>query len=175
MLPSPLPEVRRSFRFCSLLFAAASSLIRAARSMNARSAFGPIWRSLVPAEGRSKRLVPLIWLMGRAGNERILAPTYRDDFTWYDGYCFTMEPLFGRQILLLLDDEPTTPGQPRQPHQEAHRQRHRVIVPAFHPRLDPQYLAEIGRILDVHLSEVAATIERPSEGALIDLQEVVRA
>ena len=85
-----------------------------------------------------------------------------------------MEPLFGRQILLLLDDEPTTPGQPRQPHQEAHRQRHRVIVPAFHPRLDPQYLAEIGRILDVHLSEVAATIERPSEGALIDPQEVVR-
>ncbi len=134
--------------------------------------FGPIWRSLVPAGGARRGLVPLTWLMGRAGNERILAPAYKDDFTWYDGYCFTMEPLFGRQILLLLDDEPTPAGQLRQPQSDAHRRRHRVIVPAFHPRLDRPYLAEISRIIDVHLSEVAASLGR--SGGRIDLQEVVR-
>ena len=175
MLPSPTPGSPPGLSALgSLLFARRFVADPRGPIDECTERFGPIWRSLVPAGGSRSGLVPLIWLMGRAGNERILAPTYRDDFTWYDGYCFTMEPLFGRQILLLLDDEPATPGQPRQPHQEAHRQRHRVIVPAFHPRLDPQYLAEIGRILDVHLSEVAATIQRPSEGVLIDLQEVVR-
>lgn len=133
--------------------------------------FGPIWRSLIPAGGSRRGLVPLIWLMGRAGNERILAPAYKDDFTWYDGYCFTMEPLFGRQILLLLDDEPVSPGAPRQ---DAHRARHRVIVPAFHPRLDREYIAEIGRIIDVHLTEVAAGMTGKSAGGRVDLQELVR-
>ncbi len=135
--------------------------------------FGPVWRSLVPAGGSRSGLVPLVWLMGREGNERILSPAHKDDFTWYDGYCFTMEPLFGRQILLLLDDEPAVDGQPRG---EAHRRRHRLIVPAFHPRLDDEYLAEIGRIIDVHLSEIPAHAAADSgTGALrIDLQEVVR-
>lgn len=135
--------------------------------------FGPVWRSMVPAGGRRHGLVPLVWLMGREGNERILSPTYKDDFTWYDGYCFTMEPLFGRQILLLLDDEPARPGQPKD---DAHRRRHRLIVPAFHPRLDDEYLAEIRRIIEVHLSELSTqAVSTAGHRALqIDLQDVVR-
>ncbi len=135
--------------------------------------FGPVWRSMVPAGGSRRGLVPLVWLMGREGNERILSPAYKDEFTWYDGYCFTMEPLFGRQILLLLDDEPAREGQPRN---DAHRRRHRLIIPAFHPRLDDEYLTEIGRIIDVHLSELASQAPRnPGDSTLrVDLQEVVR-
>lgn len=134
---------------------------------------GRVWRSLVPAGGSRRGLVPLVWLMGREGNERILAPTFKDDFTWYDGYCFTMEPLFGRQILLLLDDEPAHDGQPRD---EAHRRRHRLIVPAFHPRLDDEYIAEINRIIDVHLGELTSPGAHPMAGGVlrVDLQEVVR-
>jgi cytochrome P450 len=102
--------------------------------------FGPIWQSLIPGNGL--RLVPLVWLMGQAGNERVLSPKYKDDFTWYEGYRFTMEPLFGRQILFLLDDE----GEPG-----AHKQRQRLLIPAFHPRLDPDYTAAMTRIIDEEL------------------------
>ena len=136
--------------------------------------FGPIWRSLIPAGGNRRGLVPLVWLMGRDGNERILSPKYKDDFTWYDGYCFTMEPLFGRRILLLLDDEPQPKAAsgvgPAPDDGQHHRTRHRVIVPAFHPRLDDEYLAELARIVDLHLSALDREIGRP-----IDLQEVVKA
>lgn len=157
--------------FGSLLFARRFVADPRAPIRECTERYGPIWRSMVPAGGSRRGLVPLIWLMGRAGNERILAPAYKDDFTWYDGYCFTMEPLFGRQILLLLDDEPAQPGQSRQ---AEHRQRQRVLVPAFHPRLDGEYLAEIGRIIDVHLSEVAASMTPAAAGSRVDLQEVVR-
>ncbi|MCS6915125.1 MAG: cytochrome P450 [Myxococcales bacterium] len=108
--------------------------------------YGLVWRSLAP--GR-RGLVPLYWLMGPAGNERILAPPYRDDFSWYEGYAFTMEPLFGRDILFLLDD---LDGD------AAHRRRHRLLLPAFHPSMDAVYL---DAMQDIILRRMAAW---PDEG-----------
>jgi cytochrome P450 len=89
--------------------------------------YGPVFRTYMPDRGK---LVDLVWLLGPAGNERVLAPPYREDFSWYEGYRFTMEPMFGGNNLILLDDA-------------AHRQRHRVLVPAFHPRMDADYIAAV--------------------------------
>lgn len=94
--------------------------------------YGPVWSTHMPDRGR---LVPLVWLMGRDGNERVLAPPHRDDFSWYEGYRFTMEAMFGGNNLILLDGQ-------------AHRQRHRVLVPAFHPRMDSDYIAAITGIAE---------------------------
>ena len=94
--------------------------------------YGPVWRTHMPDRGR---LVDLVWLMGREGNERILAPPHREDFSWYEGYRFTMEPMFGGNNLILLDDP-------------EHRQRHRVLVPAFHPRMDTAYIEAIRGIME---------------------------
>lgn len=118
---------------------------------------GPVWQSVMPDQ---KRLVPLVWLMGQAGSERVLAPPYQDDFTWYEGYRFTMEPLFGRDILFLLDDEPSgVPGR----REGAHRARHRLLIPAFHPRLDDTYLREMDAIVGRHLGRLPI-------GSELDLQ-----
>jgi len=122
--------------------------------------FGPVWQSLVP--GRSARLVPLIWLMGKSGNERVLSPVYKDDFSWYEGYRFTMEPLFGRDILFLLDDDP-------QQGEGEHRQRYRLLISAFHPRLDDEYVTEMRAIVDQHLDGLAKSAEQP-----VDTQAVIK-
>ncbi len=94
--------------------------------------YGPVWRTHMPDRGR---LVDLVWLMGRDGNERVLAPPHRDDFSWYEGYRFTMEPMLGGNNLILLDGK-------------EHRQRHRVLIPAFHPRLDGAYIAAISALTE---------------------------
>jgi cytochrome P450 len=123
--------------------------------------YGPVWQSLIPGRGG---LVPLTWLMGRDGNERVLAPKYKDDFSWYEGYRFTMEPLFGRQILFLLDDE----GE-----EAAHRCRQRLLLPAFHPNLDGEYLAVMGRIIDEHLGELSR--DRTSGADIdVDMQALIK-
>ena len=95
--------------------------------MDYTARYGPVWRTHMPDRGR---LVDLVWLMGRDGNERVLAPPHRDDFSWYEGYRFTMEPMLGGNNLILLDGK-------------EHRQRHRVLIPAFHPRQDGAYIAAI--------------------------------
>ena len=124
--------------------------------------YGPVWQSLIPAGG-SARLVPLVWIMGREGNERILAPQYKDDFSWYEGYRFTMEPLFGRRILFLLDDDQASAKG------DEHRQRLRLLVPAFHPRLDEDYCNIIQRIVKEHLDRLAIDTNRP-----VDIQDVIK-
>ena len=63
--------------------------------------YGLTWRTRIVDE---RGVVDLVFLMGQRGNERILSPRYKDDFSWYEGYSFSMEPLFGRDILFLLDD-----------------------------------------------------------------------
>lgn len=98
--------------------------------------YGPVWRTHMPDRGR---LVDLVWLIGREGNERVLAPPHRDDFSWYEGYRFTMEPMFGGNNLILLDGK-------------EHRQRHRVLIPAFHPRMDADYIAAITGIAERRLA-----------------------
>lgn len=114
--------------------AAAVRLLRDPRALLRDGArrYGPVWAMAMPDRGRLTRLV---WLLGADGNERILAPQHRDDFSWYEGYRFTMEPMFGRDILFLLDGA-------------AHRERHRKLAPAFHPRHDPGYLATIRSIIE---------------------------
>ncbi|HRI48787.1 MAG TPA: cytochrome P450 [Pseudomonadota bacterium] len=94
--------------------------------------YGPVWRTHMPDRGR---LVDLVWLMGRDGNERVLAPPHRDDFSWYEGYRFTMEPMLGGNNLILLDGK-------------EHRQRHRVLIPAFHPQKDGAYIAAISALTE---------------------------
>lgn len=119
---------------------------------------GPVWQTRIPGGGRGLAgLVPLFFLMGPAGNERILAPPYRDDFSWYEGYALTMRPLFGPDILLLLDDTAEDP---------AHRARHRVLVPAFHPRLDEAYLDVMRAIATDRLARW------PAAGELDLMQEI---
>jgi cytochrome P450 len=122
---------------------------------------GPVWQSMMPGTREGKtRLLPLTWLMGRDGNERVLAPKYKDDFTWYEGYRFTMEPLFGRRILLLLDDDPdANPG--------AHRERVRILHPAFHARLDDTYLPQMSALVERLL--IPLPTDRP-----IELQALVQ-
>src|SRR5262249_22245697 len=77
---------------------AALTLLRDPRRLIADYArrYGRVFRTFIPDRGR---LVPLVWLMGPDGNERILGPAHKADFSWYEGYRFTMEPLFGRDIL----------------------------------------------------------------------------
>ncbi len=104
--------------------------------------FGRIFRTrTMSATG----LREMVWLLGAELNERILAPAFRDEFTWYEGYGFTMEPLLGRDILFLLDD------QPEMGEEGAHRRRHRLLIPAFQPRLDSQYLPAMAEIIGQHL------------------------
>lgn len=100
--------------------------------MDYTARYGPVWRTHMPDRGR---LVDLVWLMGRDGNERVLAPPHRDDFSWYEGYRFTMEPMLGGNNLILLDGK-------------EHRQRHRVLIPAFHPQKDGAYIAAISALTE---------------------------
>jgi cytochrome P450 len=121
--------------------------------------YGPTWRSRIVDQ---RGVVDLVWFMGQRGNERVLAPRHKDDFSWYEGYSFSMEPLFGRDILFLLDDavEGGPPG-------DAHRLRQRLLIPAFHPRLDGEYLPEMAAIVGGYLDEV-----RPGEP--LDLQWLIK-
>src|SRR4051812_31725525 len=102
--------------------------------MGCTARYGPLWQSRMPGRGG---LVPVYWMMGPEGNERILAPPYKDDFSWYEGYGFSMEPMLGRDILFILDDTEADP---------AHRRRHRQILPALHPRMDEAYLSAMREI-----------------------------
>ncbi len=134
---------------------AAMKLLRDPRALMREYAarYGTTWQIRMPDRGRLARMV---WLLGPDGNERILAPQYRDDFSWNGGYRFTMESMFGPDVLILLDGA-------------AWRERHRKLVPAFHPRMDPDYLAAIRRIL-------AGQIDGWSHGGEIDLaREMKRA
>jgi cytochrome P450 len=117
--------------------------------------YGPVWRTSMPGRGG---LVSLFFLMGPAGNERVLGPAHREDFSWYEGYSFTMEPLFGRDILFLLDDTPEEP---------AHRTRKRLILPAFHPRHDEGYIDVMREIVEARLRTW------PAQGQ-IDLMEEIK-
>ncbi|MSP60839.1 MAG: cytochrome P450 [Myxococcales bacterium] len=94
--------------------------------------YGPVWRTHLPDRGRLKDLV---WLMGPEGNERILAATHKDDFSWHEGYRFTMEPIFGATTLILLDGA-------------AHRTRQRALQPAFHARMDGDHGAAMREIAE---------------------------
>ena len=109
--------------------------------------YGPVWRSAIPDRGR---LAHLVWMIGPEGNERILAPPHKDDFSWYEGYRFTMESIFGANNLLLLDGE-------------AHRERHRALLPAFHPRMDAPYLAAIESIAERHFASWKGEIDLAGE------------
>lgn len=120
--------------------------------------FGRIFRTRTMA---ASGLREMVWLLGAAHNERILAPAHRDDFTWYEGYGFTMEPLLGRDILFLLDDQSELGKE------GAHRRRHRLLIPAFQPRLDSQYLPTMAQIIGQHL-------DRLPQGADVDLAATVK-
>lgn len=125
-------------------------------SLSAR--FGRIFRTrTMSASG----LREMVWLLGASHNERILAPAHRDDFTWYEGYGFTMEPLLGRDILFLLDDQPELGKE------GAHRRRHRLLIPAFQPRLDGQYLPAMAQIMGHHLGRLPL-------GTAVDLAATVK-
>ena len=125
--------------------------------------FGPVWTTRMPDRGGKLRR--LYWLMGPDGNERILAPQYRDDFSWYVGYRYTMEPIFGRDILFLLDD---TAGCP------AHRERHRLLVPAFHPRLDVDYAPVIADAVERRVARWSGTVDLQWELKSIAFSVVAR-
>lgn len=103
--------------------------------MDETARYGPLWQSQMP--GR-RGMIPVYWLMGPEGNERILAPPYRQDFSWYEGYGLTMEAMLGRDILFLLDDTEAD---------AAHRRRHRQILPALHPRMDEAYVEAMAAIM----------------------------
>lgn len=131
--------------------------------------FGPIWQSMVPGS-RGLKLVPLTWMMGREGNERVLSPKHKDDFSWYEGYSFTMEPLFGPDILLLLDDavgDRAEADRDRDRKDDRHRQRQHLLAPAFHPRLDPDYQGAMASIVEQHLD--ALPLDAP-----VDVQWLVK-
>lgn len=123
--------------------------------------YGSTWRSRIVDQ---RGVVDLVWFMGQHGNERILAPRHKDDFSWYEGYSFSMEPLFGRDILFLLDDASESGGGPQG---DAHRERQRLLVPAFHPRLDGAYLPEMAAIIGRYFDEVRA-------GEPVDLQWLIK-
>jgi cytochrome P450 len=130
--------------------------------------YGLTWRSRIVDQ---RGVVDLVWFLGPRGNERILSPRYKDDFSWYEGYSFSMESLFGRDILFLLDDDlgggPGAGGEGG----GAHRQRHKLLIPAFHPRLDGAYLPEMAAIIGRYLDEVE-TGKPPGEP--IDLQWLIK-
>lgn len=129
--------------------------------------YGLTWRGRIVDQ---RGVVDLVWMMGQAGNERVLAPRYKDHFSWYEGYSFSMEPLFGRDILFLLDDEVGASGASGASGAEgggAHRQRQRLLVPAFHPRLDSAYLPEMAAIIGRYLDQV-----KPGEP--LDLQWLIK-
>jgi len=119
---------------------------------------GRVWRSRVVAKSG---LRDLVWLLGVAHNERVLGPTFRDDFSWYEGYSFSMEPLFGPDILFLTDD------QPELGHEGAHRRRHRLLIPAFAAKLDDQYLPAMAEVMTHYL-------DRLPQQTLVDLAATVK-
>ena len=98
---------------------------------------------------RGRELRSLVWLMGPEGNQRVLAREHDNDFSWYEGYSFAMEPMFGRDILFLLDGA-------------AHRKRYGALVPAFGSHAVASYLPAFERI-------VAAHIARWPSGGVVDL------
>jgi cytochrome P450 len=108
--------------------------------------YGPIWQSRIAVERGS---VPLIWLMGPAGNERVLSPKHKDDFSFREGYTFGIESLVGRDVLCMLDDEPEGEGAAA-----SHRDRLRLLAPAMHPRLDGEYATQMAAIISRHLSRL---------------------
>ena len=118
--------------------------------------YGRVFRIWMP--GEAERLVPLVFLLGPEGNERILALPHKGDFSWYGGYRFTMEKTFGANILLLLDDTPECP---------AHRDRHRALAPAFSPKLDGGYVEAIRGL-------VARRTARWPDAGVLDLQQELR-
>ncbi len=103
---------------------------------------GPVWTTRMPDGNR--RLGKLYWMMGPDANERILAPEYKADFTWYGGYRFTMEPIIGRDVLTLLDDTTGWPGL---------RYRDRRLAPVFRPQLDDEYAPVMLQIVERCMSE----------------------
>ncbi|MFO0574592.1 MAG: cytochrome P450 [Polyangia bacterium] len=132
--------------------------------------YGLTWRGRIVDQ---RGVVDLVWLMGPRGNERILSPRHKDDFSWYEGYSFSMESLFGRDILFLLDDD--LGGGPGGESGGAHRQRHKLLIPAFHPRLDGAYLPEMAAIIGRYLDGLP-TGEAPGEppGRPVDLQWLIK-
>lgn len=98
--------------------------------------YGSVWQTHFP-DGR--RLKSLVWLMGPEGNARILAKEHRDDFSWYEGYRFAMEPMFGKDILFLLDGSP-------------HRARYDALIPALGAHGVAAYVPAIERIVAAHLA-----------------------
>ena len=130
--------------------------------MDCTARYGSVWQSRIVDK---RGVVRLVWLMGPAGNERVLSPKYRDDFSWYEGYSFSMEPLFGRDILFLLDDPKGTASDGDSAEDAAvpgttsagmhtHRERLRLLIPAFHPRLDGEYLPDMAGIIGSHLARL---------------------
>ncbi len=121
--------------------------------------YGRIWRSRTVAKGG---LRDMVWLLGAEHNERVLGPAYKDDFSWFEGYSFSMEPLFGRDILFLSDDQ-TELGR-----EGAHRRRHRMLIPAFGTKLDGLYLPAMAAIISRYLDplpldspvDLAATVKQ---------------
>lgn len=126
--------------------------------MDLTARHGRIWRSRTVAKGG---LRDMVWLLGMAHNERVLAPAYRDDFSWQEGYSFSMEPLFGRDILFLTDDQPALGRE------GAHRRRHRLLIPAFQAKLDDLYLPAMAKIVKHYLDALPL-------GTPVDLAALVK-
>ncbi len=145
---------------------AAVKILRDPRAFISESArrYGPIWATRIPDVGW-RRLGWMFWMMGPEANERILAPQYKDDFSWYDSYRLAMEPMFGRDILFLSDD---TPGCP------AHRDRHRRLAPSFNPQLDDEYGPLILDIVERHLAQWGERIDLQWEVKRIAFAVVAR-
>ncbi len=139
-LPPPGPPELQNFLFAQKLYRDPRELL-----FDNTRRYGPIWQSRIPVQRGS---VPLIWLMGPAGNERVLSPKYKDDFSFREGYSFGVESLVGRDILYVLDDEPDGDG----PAPGAYRERLKLLSPALHPRLDGAYVTQMTAIISRHLS-----------------------
>ena len=45
--------------------------------------WGRVWQMRIPSE---RGFRPLVWLLGPAANERVLAPEHKFDFSWREGY-----------------------------------------------------------------------------------------
>lgn len=126
--------------------------------MELTARYGRMWRSRTLTR---HGLRDMVWLLGVEHNERVLGPAYKDDFSWYEGYSFSMEPLFGRDILFLSDD------QPELGREGAHRRRHRLLIPAFSTKLDGQYLPAMAQI-------VARYLDALPLGQPVDLAQTVK-
>ncbi len=110
--------------------------------------FGPIWQSRCDVD---RAPVTVTWLMGPAGNERVLAPRYKDDFSVSESYGQQREPLLGDDLADRRENEPGPDA--------AVTERQRLLAPLFVPRFDSRYKAATLSSIGLHLSNL--TVSQP--------------